>query len=117
MKITLLGIVALGLVAVGCSTTNLPKGARLVGGGLKVTYEAPSNGTAILIERTSGRIVATESLHEGSDFEFGPNQWGCSAVIFSMFAATNAQDTGEFAQVPTNTVFELYFVPDPAKKE
>ena len=117
MKITLLGIVTLGLAVAGCSTTNLPKGARLVGGGLMIKYDVPTDGTAILIERTSGRIVATEHLTEANTFEFGPNQSGCSAVIFSMFAATNAADAGTFAQVPTNTVFELYFVPDPAKKE
>ena len=99
------------------STTHLPQGARLVGGGLMIKYEAPTDGTAILIERTSGRIVATESVQEERAFEFGPNQFGCNAVIFSMFAATNATDAGEFAKVPTNTVFELYFVPDLAKKK
>lgn len=117
MKTALLSILVLGLAAAGCSTSSLPSGARFVGGGLLVRYQAPSDGTAILIERKSGRIVASESLEEGRSFEFGPNQSGCSAVIFCMFAATNAQDTGEFTQVPTNTLFELYFVPNKAKKE
>jgi hypothetical protein len=88
-----------------------------VGGGLKIEYRAPTDGTAILMERTSGRIVATESLTEGNDFSFHPNMQGTSEVLFSMFAATNAVNTGEFPQVPTNTYFQLYFVPAKVQKE
>jgi hypothetical protein len=112
-----LGIIALGIVLAGCATSDLPRGARLVGGGLKIEYRAPANGTAILLERTSRRIVATESLSEGDPFEFHPNHQGCSEVLFSMFAPTNAVDTGGFPQVPTNTLFQLYFVPAKAKTE
>lgn len=89
----------------------------MVGGGLKIEYRAPTDGTAILMERTSGRIVATESLAEGHDFSFHPNKQGASEVLFSMFAATNAVNTGEFPQVPTNTFFQLYFVPVKTKGE
>jgi hypothetical protein len=112
-----LGILALGMVLAGCATSDLPKGARLVGGGLKIEYQAPADGTAILMERTSGRIIATESLSEGNSFDFRPNRQGCSEVLFSMFAPTNAVNTGDFPQVPTNTFFQLYFVPVEAKAE
>ncbi len=89
----------------------------MVGGGLDIEYRVPANGTVILAERTSGRIVATESLEEGDSFKFAPNYQGCSEVIFSMFAPANAVDTSEFPRVPTNTVFQLYFVPAKVKKE
>lgn len=108
---TLLGIIAAGILLPGCATSDLPRGARLVGGGLRVDYRAPTDGTAILRERTSGRIVATESLEEGDGFKFHPNLQGCSEVLFAMFAPPDAVDTGEFPQMPTNTFFELYFVP------
>jgi len=117
MSIRLLGIIALGMGLMGCATSDLPRGARLVGGGLKIEYTAPSSGTAILQERTSGRIVATKSLEEGDDFDFSPNHQGCSEVLFSLFAPTNAVFAGEFPQMPTNTFFELYFVPVKARRE
>jgi hypothetical protein len=117
MSIRLLGITALCIVLAGCATSDMPRGARLVGGGLKIEYTAPSDGTVILKERASGRIVATESLEEGSDFDFSPNHNGCSEVLFSLFAPTNAVYTGEFPQMPTNTFFELYFVPSKPKRE
>lgn len=107
----------MGLFLAGCTTTssNLPSGARLVGGGLDIKYEAPSDGTVILLERTSGRIVATESLSEGSTFDFGSDYSGCNEVIFSMFAASNAVPTNVMTPVPTNTFFQLYFVPAKAR--
>lgn len=107
----------MGLFLAGCTTTsNLPSGARLVGGGLGIEYKAPSEGTVILLERTSGRIVATKSLSKGDDFDFSPNYQGCNAVLFSMFATSNSVSTDATTQVPTNTVFQLYFVPAKAKE-
>ncbi len=117
MSIRLLGITALGIVLAGCATSDLPRGARLVGGGLKIEYNAPCDGIVILKERASGRIVATESLEEGDDFDFSPNHQGCSEVLFSLFAPTNAVYEGDFPQMPTNTFFELYFVPEKARRE
>ena len=116
MNIRLLGLTGIGIVLAGCATSNLPTGARLVGGGLAIEYRAPSDGTVILTERTSGRMVATESLGEGDGFSFSQNDPSCARVLFSMFAPTNAVPTDEFLPVPTNTFFQLYFVPAKAKR-
>jgi hypothetical protein len=124
MRITRLGMTGLAIALVGCATSNLPeglpRGARLVGGGLQIAYRAPTAGTAILMEQTSRRIVATQSLDQGDAFDFNPSSEGNRKdreIILSMFAATNAVQSGEVIQVPTNTFFQLYFVPVKAKKE
>ncbi len=82
-----------------------------------VYYDAPTDGTAILIERTSRRIVATESLSEGGNFTFRPESHGYDEVLFRMFAHTDAVEGGAVVVVPTNAFFQLYFVPQKAKKE
>ena len=117
MRITLFSIVALGVVLVGCATSVLPRGARLVGGGLDIRYNAPTAGTVILIERTSGRIVATKSLEaKGAEFYFGPSSFDNGDVIATMFSNVPG-NTGEITHVPTNTFFQLYFVPAKTKRE
>lgn len=113
--ITRLGVIAFAVGLAGCATSTLPSGARLVGGGLMVEYKAPADGTAILIERTSGRIVATESLGEGDKFDFHPNLQAYDEVLFRMFGDTNATADGGVVVVPTNTFFQLYFVPENAR--
>lgn len=117
MIITRLGMIALAIGLAGCATSNLPRGARLVGGGLKVEYTAPRDGTAILIERTSGRIVATESLEEGDSFDFYPQLHGYDEVLYRMFGDTNVAPDGSPVVIPTNAFLQLYFIPEQAKKE
>jgi hypothetical protein len=117
MKTIWLGFLALGVAIAGCATPNLPRGARLVGGGLMVEYTAPTDGTAILMERTSGRMVATESLGEGDTFLFHPEQGGASEVLMGLFAIPQAVPEGSMMTMPTNTQFQLYFVPAQKKKE
>jgi hypothetical protein len=117
MRMSQLGLIVLVVALAGCATSDLPRGARFVGGGLMVDYEAPTDGTAILIERTSRRIVATESLSEGSSFRFGPGWGSCDEVLFRMFAHPDAVDVGGVVVVPTNAFFQLYFVPEKARKE
>lgn len=116
MNIIRLGTGILGIALVGCATSSLPLGARLVGGGLLVDYTAPGDGTVILIERTSGRTVATKSVSEGDDFTFRPHYEGCDDVLVRMFGSTNAMETGD-VRIPANTFFELYFVPTKAKEK
>jgi hypothetical protein len=81
-----------------------------VGGGLQIEYRAPADGTAILFERTSGRIVATESLERGSDFDFDASRQSRAEILSSMFATNNGADSDQALSIPTNTYFELYFV-------
>lgn len=110
-------LLALLLAAAGCATPTLPRGARLVGGGLLVDYQAPVDGTAILVERSSGRMVASESLDEGNNFRFGPNQSGFEEVMLRMFAPTNSVDGSFLPTLPANTHFDLYFVPEKHRQE
>ena len=95
MNITRLGIGFLCMALVGCSTSGLPHGARLVGGGRTIDYKAPGDGTAIIT--ASGTMFGTKSLSEGEDFHF------------------EVDDSG--GPVPTNMVFRLYFVPAEPKQE
>ena len=91
MKIAHLAIVSLGIALSGCETADLPHGASLVGGGTTIDYKAPSDGTAILVERTSGKMFVTKYLPEGEDFHFEVDSTTAPAL--------------------TNTYFRLYFVP------
>jgi hypothetical protein len=117
MKDTLPAMLAMGLALAGCTTSHLPKGARLVGGGLDIRYSSPTAGTVILIERTSGRIVATKSLEgNGHEFHFSPNSFDNGDVLAAMFS-TALEKQGEVAHVPTNTFFQLYFVPEKTRRE
>jgi hypothetical protein len=117
MKSTLIAMVAVSLTLAGCTTSQLPRGARLVGGGLDIRYSSPTAGTVILIERTSGRIVATKSLEgNGHEFHFSPNSFDNGDVLAAMFSTVPAKE-GELTHVPTNTFFQLFFVPaNPQRK-
>ncbi len=69
------GVVGLLMIA-GCNTTafpgrtGVPRGAKVVGGGLAINWEAPTAGTVYLVEETSGKIIETQSLDEDATFEF-----------------------------------------------
>lgn len=95
----------------GCTTPKgLPSGAQLVGGGLQIDYEPPTDGTVILIEKVTGRMVATETLSSGSSFTFGPSSGNWAELMITLFGAPSTN--GEVSiQIPTNSVFQLYFVP------
>ena len=124
MKLTSVSGLGLGLglglaitVLAGCTRSHLPRGAQFVGGGLKIDYEAPRSGTAILLERNSQRIVATESLSSGADFEFYPGVEGYEEVLLTMFGEHLTLPEGSAVRLKTNTFFELYFVPDRTPNE
>ena len=67
-------VVLLGLG--GCSGNRslepdgLPGDEFLVGGGMMIDWEAPSAGTAYLVEKETGRIIETRSLDAGDRFSF-----------------------------------------------
>lgn len=119
MNIRLLSLPLLCATLAGCvsSPSNLPRGSRLVGGGLQIEYNAPENGTAILFERSTGKIVATESLGAGDEFEFALTRPETVEVLRSLFATTNAPALEQLLVLPTNTTFELYFTPVKAKTD
>ena len=111
MKSTGILGVLIAFAILGCATSNLPRGARLVGGGLDIEYQAPVPGTVILMERTSGRIIATETLEEGDAFRFGSADVDSSPVLKSMMTLTNQIGQSEYPSLGTNTNFQLFFVP------
>lgn len=119
MNICLLCFPLVCATLLGCvsAPSNLPRGARLVGGGLQIEYSAPENGTAILRERSTGKIVATQSLEPGDDFDFTVTRQENAEVLRSLFATTNAPDIGQLLALPTNVCFELYFTPVKKKAE
>lgn len=69
-------IVVLMMTSAGCSTTmlsggaDLPSNTQIVGGGFRIYWEAPAPGTVYLVEKTSGKILETESLDGGASYEF-----------------------------------------------
>jgi len=97
-------LLAVVVAAAGCTTDGLPRRARVVGGGLKIDYEAPTEGTVVLRETTSGRSVATRSLRGNggleSRFSFDPlRPEDGEALRFAL------------GELPADPVFVLYFVP------
>ena len=98
--ITQIVAASIALVVAGCATGNLPHGAQVVGGGLNIRWSPPTPGTVILIEKTTGKTVMTESLN-GSYFEFDAASSHDADVLQAVLGST-----------PTNAQFVLYFVPD-----
>jgi hypothetical protein len=102
----------------GCATTHfgggpqLPANAKIVGGGLSISWTATAKGTAILVEVNSGKIVRTQSLNEGDTFEFDPVALDSIALLNSMFGGPGPHDNETLASLPKDTHFVLYFVPE-----
>ena len=44
--------------------------SRLVGGGLKIQWEAPEPGTVYLVEKRTGKLVQTFTLETGESYKF-----------------------------------------------
>lgn len=95
------------LLAAGCATSTsgyLPRGAKVVGGGLQIDWEAPGEGTAILVEAMTGATVATKVVDALNGFEFDVASQRDADVLRAVLPST-----------PTNAQFVLYFVPSPKK--
>lgn len=69
-------VVGLMMFGAGCRTigplqgTDLPRDVQIVGGGFRIEWVAPADGTVYLYEKKSGKIVETESISEGDSYEF-----------------------------------------------
>jgi hypothetical protein len=103
-------IVTLGILlfAIGCATSStghLPRGAKVVGGGLLIEWEAPGDGTAILVESTTGTTVATKAVDALNGFEFDASRGSFADVLQAVLPV-----------MPTNAQFVLYFVPSPKQR-
>jgi hypothetical protein len=102
--ITQITLLSVSLLAAGCTTSTtsgVPKGARVVGGGLKISWSPPERGTAVLIEQTTHKAVKTDSVDGSGSFEFDVAREEDADVLRAVFANS----------IPTNAQFVLYFVP------
>ena len=95
-----------GSLLAGCSTPRylpadgVPDDQYLVGGGLMIDWKAPSEGTAYLVEKTTGKIIETRSMEAGDSFSFSVSS-GSQAAEFEKALGIKFSD----AQ------FMLYFQP------
>lgn len=79
-----------------------PPHAELVGGGASINWKAPSDGTAILIEQITGKMIRTDSLSEGELYEFdAAMEWTQNLLKVAL------------PPTQTNASFVLYFRPLP----
>jgi hypothetical protein len=97
--------ISLGLLAltVGCTSPGKPPSSKIVGGGAQIDWQAPVDGTAILVERVTGKVVITKSLKARED-----------AFTFNLTVAEDRQLVERaLGTVPPSPEFILYFVPVP----
>src|SRR5262245_56049603 len=55
------------VLTVACTTPGRPPSSRIVGGGAQIDWQAPEDGTAVLVERITGKIVITRTLKAHDD--------------------------------------------------
>jgi len=84
---------------------GLPKEQYRVGGGLVIEYEAPQDGTFYLVDQKSGTFIATQSIDEGSTFDFS---------LPDVYYEDQYED---LTQSLVDGKLVLYFVPDPQEEE
>ena len=107
MKFKPMAAMAALCILSGCATCSLPSGAQKVGGGLTIKWNAPQNGTAILMETSSGKMVGTRTLEKGDEFRFEPDYDNGMQVLETLFPTLS---------LSTNMHFVLYFVPEKKTK-
>lgn len=84
MRKYVVGLVLVGLALgyAGCSAPGrlpadgVPDDQYLVGGGFMIEWEAPADGTAYLVEKTTGKIIETRSMQAGDHFSFSVTSRG-----------------------------------------
>ncbi len=105
--ICLIGIVLLALaLGVGCTTPGRPPAAKVIGGGAQIEWQASQDGTAILVEAVTGKVIMTRSL-KANDQRF----------TFDYTVAEEAEVVKKaLGNMPANPEFVLYFVPEPSSK-
>lgn len=74
--------------------------ARLVGGGLKIEWQAPEPGTVYLVEKRSGKLVQTFTLKAGEMYDF------------AIESVVDAEELGSMLGIDiAKAQFLLYFKP------
>ena len=99
------------ICASGCATLNspfeasgLPDRRYLVGGGFLIEYLSPGDGTALWVEETTGKVLATKSVTgTGSEIEF---------------EADSPSDLERVVGIPLKEMkLGLYFIPEASVEE
>ena len=117
MKASLFVVMGIALFLGGCVTVGpsgsfrpdgLPKQEYYVGGGFMIDYRATENGTAIVVEEKSGKLVSTKTLTPAQP-------------TFSFDTDPMDEDVIERLKTigidPIDMKFNLYFVPDEQSTE
>ncbi len=79
----------------GCQTANkhanLTADDHIVGGGYAIEFTAPFAGTAILVDNSTGKYVATKSMEAGDDFEMSldPSEEHVQQLLGEDLSSTN----------------------------
>ncbi len=64
---------------------GVPGEEYLVGGGMMINWQAPAEGTAYLVEKTSGKIVETRSMKRGDIYDFSIGSAGQASEFEKVF--------------------------------
>jgi hypothetical protein len=95
--IGLIAVMSTMICMAGCKTTQSfrtgipPVQGELVGGGLKIEWTAPVEGTAYLVEETTNRIIETRSLDQGDTYSFSPAAEGQKSEFERIFGMKPAE--------------------------
>lgn len=82
---------------------GVPGEEYLVGGGVMINWQAPAEGTAYLVEKTSGKIVETRSMKRGDVYDFSIGSAGQAVEFEKVFGVKLSEAR-----------LLLYFQPAPA---
>ena len=91
VRLVACGLMAVSLVLGGCSASRpmladgVPGEEYLVGGGMMINWQAPAEGTAYLVEKTSGKIVETRSMKRGDIYDFSIGSAGQAVEFEKVF--------------------------------
>ena len=104
MNLSRIALVLGALICVsGCVSSRLPASARFVGGGGHIEWASPDPGTIILIDSTTGKVVATKAVFgPGDSFTFDMTSQGDMDILRQALG-------GE----PKKVELALYFIPTP----
>ena len=105
-SLTVMAAVVVSVVSAGCVYEEphrpeyLQGEQRLVGGGLRIHWQAPEEGTVYLVEKRTDKLVETRSLIKGE------------AYAFAVEGVVDARDMEDLLGIDiADAEFLLYFEP------
>ncbi|OHB63010.1 MAG: hypothetical protein A2Y77_10675 [Planctomycetes bacterium RBG_13_62_9] len=110
-SVGVMGMIAVAVLA-GCESQErfrpeyLRGDGNLVGGGLRINWQAPEAGTVYLVEKRTGKLVETQSMQEGGVYHF------------AVETVVDAEDMEDLLGMNIDKAeFLLYFEPAGARSE